>query len=72
MAGLTVHCGEEIGSVIVLPGCLCSARPSVPEWVQESVTEENKADNSTSAHISVINSTFVTSGNYVWYILDFI
>ncbi|KAF3851866.1 hypothetical protein F7725_005221 [Dissostichus mawsoni] len=67
MAGLTVHCGEEIGSVIVLPGC----SSSVPEWVQESVTGENKADNSTSAHISVINSTFVSSGNYVWFVLVF-
>lgn len=60
-----VHCREEISSVIVLPGCSCSARSLVPEWVHESVTEENPADNSTSVHISMINSLFVTSGNYV-------
>lgn len=60
-----VHCREEISSVIVLPGCSCSGPPSVPEWVQEFVTEENTADSSTLLLISMINSIFLTPENYV-------
>lgn len=56
-----VHCREELSSVIVLPGF--SGSPTVPEWVQEFVTEENTADSSTLVHSFMINSIFVTTGN---------
>lgn len=56
-----VHCRGEISSVIVLPGCSCSASPAVPEWVQEFVAGEQFH----LMHNSMIHSIIVTSGNCV-------
>lgn len=48
-----VHSRQEISSVIV------------PGYVQEFVTDENKVETSTLVHISMISSTFGTTGNVV-------